>query len=143
MKCQWLVEKLLGQIDKRLRQAFAHQLICCLEGVHVFCLGILVNYHQWWIYPFIQHTSNLLLQDLGRTAYQMFNKAVHLEQIMRQQGDTVEQQRFRELLFRLRDAKATISDWEYLMSRTPIHCTISEFASAIHLYPNNWSCIRT
>ena len=48
---------------------------------------------------------------------------------MRQQGDTV------ELLLRLRDAKATTSDWEYLMSRTPMHCTTSEFASAIHLYP--------
>ena len=42
--------------------------------------------------------------------------SVHLEQIMRQQGNTVEQQRFRELLLRLRDAT-------------------SEFASAIHLYP--------
>ena len=47
-----------------------------------------------------------------------------------------EQVKFRDILLRLRDAKVTLSDCNYLMSRTPtrVH-DLSPFSTALHLIP--------
>ena len=43
------------------------------------CLGILVNCHQWWIYPSIPTTDTRTeLSDQGRTAYIQFDRAFTL-----------------------------------------------------------------
>lgn len=76
------------------------------------------------------------LSDLGRSVYQSFDKAVVLNQVMRQVGQSIEQVRFREILLRLRDAKSDRADWEHLMTRRDGQVTDrNSFADALHLFP--------
>ena len=55
---------------------------------------------------------------------------------MRQAGQDPEQVKFRDILLRLRNTKVTLSNWNYLMSRTPtrVH-DLSPFSTALHLIP--------
>ena len=55
------------------------------------------------------------LSDLGRSAYQLFNKAIVLDQVMRQSGDDDQQIIFRNILLWLGNGKLTTSDWQCLM----------------------------
>ena len=86
--------------------------------------------------PLYTTHSRSELSDQGMTAYQNFNKAIVLEQVMRQAGHDPEQVKFCNILLRLRDANVTVADWKHLMEQTPtnLHDT-SEFANALHLHP--------
>ena len=63
--------------------------------------------------------SHSPLSDAGSAAYQLFDHAIVLKQVMRQSGQDADQVLFREILLRLRDARLTIHDWEQLMKHTP------------------------
>ena len=69
--------------------------------------------------PLYTTDSSSYLSGQGRAAYQTFNQAVVLEQVIRQAGSNPEQVKFRDILLRLRDAKLTVADWNHLMTRTP------------------------
>ena len=58
------------------------------------------------------------LSDLGSIDYHLFDRAVVLYRVMRQAGQDAGQDRFRNLLLRLRNAELTVEDWKYLMTRT-------------------------
>lgn len=58
------------------------------------------------------------LSDQGSAAYQLFDCAIVLKQVMRQSEQDPDQVLFRDILLRLRDAMLTISDWEQLMKQT-------------------------
>ncbi|XP_057855871.2 uncharacterized protein LOC131876112 [Cryptomeria japonica] len=65
---------------------------------------------------------------------------VTLDRIFRQDGENIQQQRFRQLLTNLRDANPIIDDWELLMMRIPINLNVAtneEFDNAIHLFSTN------
>ena len=75
------------------------------------------------------------LSDLRQTAYLSFTKAIVLARVMCQTGEHPQQVAFRDILLRLRNAKVTQNDWEYLMTRTSNVSNLQDFNNAIHLYP--------
>ena len=84
----------------------------------------------------IHHVSRSPLSDQGSAAYQVFNCATVLKQVMHQSGQDSDQVLFRGILLRLRDARLTISDWEQLMKQTPAEMTdLAPFTNALHLHP--------
>ena len=85
--------------------------------------------------PLYTTVSRTELSDLGSADYHLFNKAIVLDQVMRQAGVDTEQQLFRDLLLRLRDGHTSVEDWKHLMKQT--HAVVGEttpFAEALHLF---------
>ena len=86
--------------------------------------------------PLYTTLSRSIDSDLGRAAYQAFDKAVTLTQVMRQSGQDQDQVRFRELLLQLRDSQVTQEDWELLMTRSAANVADTRpFENALHLHP--------
>ena len=76
------------------------------------------------------------LSDLSSSAYQLFDHAVVLNQVMRQSGDDPSQVQFLKMLLWLRDSQVTQYDWRHFMNRTPAQVQdLSLFTSALHLFP--------
>jgi len=50
-------------------------------------------------------------------SYLQFREVYKLEKIQRQSGDSIEQQRFREILLRLREGENSLDDWKQLTTR--------------------------
>ena len=128
--------KTLGQMDRRLRQAFPH---CALEvfgGCSCLLFGDFGQLPPVMDLPLYTTDSRSELSDQGRAAYQNFKQAVVLDQVMRQSGQDPQQVLFRDILLRLRDAKVTVPDWNRLMAQTPTHVQdLSPFCTALHLIP--------
>ena len=86
--------------------------------------------------PLYTIDSRTELSVLGRAAYQTFQQAVVLDQVMRQTGHDPQQVQFCEILLRLRNARVTVADWNCLMTRTPTQVQdLSPFVTALHLIP--------
>ena len=67
----------------------------------------------------------------------MFHCAIVLEQVMRLAGKDADQEVFRNLLLRLRNAESTLEDWKCLMRQTPAQVRdVTPFSGAIYLYPS-------
>ena len=61
--------------------------------------------------PLYTTVSRTELYDLGSADYHLFDKAIVLDQVMRQAGVDTEHQLFRDLLLRLRrDGQTTVED---------------------------------
>ena len=87
--------------------------------------------------PLYTTDSRSELSDQGRAAYQTFQQAVVLDQVMHQAGQDPEEVKFQHILLRLRDAEVTVPNWNHLMTRTPTKVQdISPFSTALHLIPN-------
>jgi len=69
--------------------------------------------------PLYTTAARSALSDLGSAAYQLFDRAVVLKQVMYQSGQSPTQVLFHDILLRLRDARLTENDWEQLMEQTP------------------------
>ena len=108
--------KLFGQVDSRLRQAFPHAADQVLGGCSCLLFGDFGQLPPVMDLPLYSSLSRSPLSDLGRTAYQMFDKAVILAQVMRQNGEDPEQVIFRDTLLSLRDGNLTTSQWQHLMT---------------------------
>ncbi len=68
----------------------------------------------------------------------MFDKAVVLTVNKRVGGDSFDQQKFRNLLFRLRNGDSSEEDWKLLLTRQPNQVTeIKEFENSTRLYFSN------
>ena len=86
--------------------------------------------------PLYNTDSQTELSDQGRAAYQTFQQAVVLDQVMRQTGQDPEQVKFRDILLRLRDTQVTVADWKHHMTCTPTKAQdISSFATTLHFIP--------
>ena len=84
--------------------------------------------------PLYTTVSRTELSDLRSADYHLFDKAIVLDQVMRQAGVDTEQQLFRDLL-RLRDGQTTVEDWKHLMKQTPaVVGATTPFAEALHLF---------
>ena len=128
--------KILGQVDRRLRQAFPNRAQELFGGCSCLLLGDFGQLPPVIDLPLYTIDSRAELSDQGRAAYQTFQQAVVLDQVMRQAGQDPEQVKFRDILLRLRDAKVTVADWNHLMTRTPTRVQdVSLFATALHLIP--------
>ena len=128
--------KTFGQVDRRLRQAFPHNVQEVFGGCSCLLFGDFGQLPPVMDLPLYTTDSRSELSDQGRAAYQTFQQAVVLNQVMRQAGQDPEQVRFRDILLRLRDAKVTLADWNHLMTRTPTRVQdITAFTSALHVIP--------
>ena len=86
--------------------------------------------------PLYTTVSRTPLSDLGSSAYQMFNHAIVLEQVMRQSGQDPQQIVFCQILLNLRDGKVTTKDWQHLMKQTPAQVQdLIPFNAALYLHP--------
>ena len=93
--------------------------------------------------PLYTTASRTSLSDLGSTAYQLFNCAIVLDQVMRQAGQDPSQVLFRDILLRLRNGQTTTSDWQHLMNRTPTKVSdLTPFHSALHLHPTTEAVVE-
>ena len=55
--------------------------------------------------PLYTTSTSSLLSDIGANVYQTFDRAVILDQIMRQSGDDSSQSLFRDILLRLKNCE--------------------------------------
>ena len=125
--------KTLGQVDRRLRQAFPHHAQEVFGGCSCLLFG---DFGQLPPVPLYTTASKSELSDQGRAAYQSFKHAVVLDQVMRQSGQDPQQVHFCNILQRLRDAKVTKDDWDCLVRQTLTQIpNQTPFDSALHLLP--------
>ena len=135
--------KMFRQVDRRLHQAFPQHSDQLLGGF--LCLlfgdfGQLPPVMDLTLYSTVPRTA---LSDLGSSAYQLFDHAVVLNQVMRQSGEDPSQVLFRNMLLRLRDGQVTQDDWRHLMNRTPAQLQdLSPFTTALHLFPTTEAVVE-
>ena len=128
--------KLFGQVDRRLRQVFPQHSNQPLGGCSCLLFGDFGQLPPVMDLPLYTTLSSSTLSDIGSSCYQTFNRAVVLDQIMRQSGHDPSQVTFRDILLRLRNCELTENDWNHLMTRTPAHIfNASNFDDALHLFP--------
>ena len=128
--------KTLGQVDRRLRQAFPHHAQEVFGGCSCLLVGDFGQLPPVMDLPLYTIDSRSELSNQGREAYQSFHQAVVLDQVMRQTGHDPQQVLFRDILMRLRDAKVSVDDWNCLMTQTPTNVQdITAFSTSLHLIP--------
>ena len=81
--------------------------------------------------------SRTELSDLGSVNYHLFDRAITLDQVMRQAGNDSAQQLFRNILMRLRNGELRVEDWKHLIQQTPVEVgdDTSGFDEALRLFP--------
>ena len=128
--------KTLGQVDRRLRQAFPHHAQEVFGGCSCLLVGDFGQLPPVMDLPLYTIDSHSELSNQGREAYQSFHQAIVLDQVMRQTGHDPQQVLFRDILMRLRDAKVSVDDWNCLMTQTPTNLQdITAFSTSLHLIP--------
>ena len=86
--------------------------------------------------PLYTTTPRTALSDLGSSAYQLFDHAVVLNQVMRQSGQDPSQVLFHDILLHLRDGQVTQDHWKHLMKQTPAQLhDLTPFTTALRLFP--------
>ena len=129
--------KMFGQVDSRLRQVFPHCSDQVLGGCSCLLFGDFGQLPPVMDLPLYTTSTSSSLSDIGSSCFQSFDRAVILDQIMRQSGQDPSQVLFRDILLRLRNGEVTESDWKHLMTRTPAHVTdaTSSFNTSLCLFP--------
>ena len=128
--------KTFGQVDRRLRQVFPHQADNVFGGCSCLLFGDFGQLPPVMDLPLYTTDPRSALSDLGNSAYQLFNKAIVLNQVMHQSGQEHSQVLFRTILHRMRNGSITEDDWRELMKHTRSQLADdTQFTSALHLRP--------
>ena len=130
MRCQWLGGR---SLDKWTRDSVKLSHSILTSNWEDF--GQLPPVMDLTLYTTAPQTP---LAVLGSSAYQLFDHAVVLNQVMQQSGEDPSQVLFRQvlLLLQLRDGQVTKDEWRHFMSRTPAQVSdLSPFTAALHLFP--------
>ncbi|XP_057872225.2 uncharacterized protein LOC131078521 [Cryptomeria japonica] len=120
-------ERLLENIDARLRQAFPSNANENFTGD----LGQL---------PPVNDRPPYNSRRQAKILWEQFTTIITLDHIYQQEGQGNDQERFRQLLMNIRDAKPALDDWILLMTRSSMTIdttTNQEFDSCVHLFSTN------
>ena len=79
-RCPWWE----GRLDKRLHQVFPHQADMLFGGCSCLLFGDFDQFLSVMNLPLYTTVSCSALSDLGSTAYQLFDHAIVLKQVMHQ-----------------------------------------------------------
>ena len=128
--------KMFGQVDQRLQQVFPHHANVVLGGCSCLLFGDFGQLPPVMDLPLYTTVPRSALSDLGSAAYQSFDHAIIVDQIMRQRGEDPDQVLFRDILLRLRNGRVTEDDWKHLMKQTPAQVEdLTSFSTALRLHP--------
>ena len=128
--------KMLGQVDRRLSQVFPHKADQGFGGCSILLFGDFGQLPPVMDLPIYTTDPRSALSDLGSSAYQLFDKTIVLNQVMRQSGQQPGQVLFRAKLHRMRNGSSTEDDWRELMKHTRSQLADdSHFTSALYLHP--------
>ena len=130
MRCPWLEERPLVKLT-----SVSVTVISCLEAAPAYCFGDFGQLPPVMDLPLYTTVSQTAVSDLGSTAYQLFDHAIVLDQVMCQSGEDDDQVRYCNILLRMRDGEVT-EDWQHLMKQTQVQVQdLAPFCNALHLYP--------
>ncbi|XP_059076823.1 uncharacterized protein LOC131057818 [Cryptomeria japonica] len=127
-------QNMLENIDSRLRQAYPQSAHLSFAGISMILVGDLGQL------PPVNDRPAYASNRRAKLLWEEFKIVVTLDKIFRQDGENIQQQRFRQLLTNLRDANPQIDDWKLLMMRTPTNIDVasnSEFENTVHLFSTN------
>ena len=102
--------KTFGQIDKHLRQLFPHHADQLFGGCSCLLFGDFGQQPPVMDLPLYTSVSWTALSDLSSSAYQLFDRAIVLDQVMHQSGEDDDQVRFRNILLHMRDGQVPEED---------------------------------
>ena len=98
---------MFGQVDKRLRQVFPHHADQLFGGCSCLLFGDFGQLPPVMDLPLYTTVSRTALSDLGSSAYQLFDRAIVLDQVMHQSGEDPNQMLFHNILLCMRDGQVT------------------------------------
>lgn len=129
-----LGQRMMAWIDKRLRQATG-KLGSPLGGVSVILVGDFAQLPPVRDRPLFAEPSTNELSIHGYYIYCTFDTVVFLQQVIRQNGSDPRSERFRQLLFQLRNGNITQEDWHLLLEHDPQKAQNQQgFADAVRLF---------
>ena len=103
-------------IDKRLREIRPEKSMLPFGGMSIVLMGDFAQLPPMGDLPMFTSKSELsLYQYVGKALFDMFDKTIIFDEIMRQQGD--DQKHFRDILDRLAKGDFTRDDWYSLKER--------------------------
>ena len=146
--CQYLIIdeksmiscKQFGWLDRRCRQIFPEASDILFGGLNVILFGDFFQLPPVGGKPLFSDDalgSTNVAGLYGRNAYRAFDRTVELNVVIRQQGESLAQKRFREALDSLRNSEVTREYWQTLSSRVQCQLTIQEVSSfdgALRIY---------
>jgi len=110
--------RMLGLIDKRLRQAFPEKNNETFGGCSIIMFGDFGQLPPVSDLPmYVKSVSSDTLTNSGLAAYKQFNEVYELDIVQRQSGESEEQRNFRDILLRLRDGDSSLDNWKALTKR--------------------------
>lgn len=130
---------MLYKIESRIQQAKNNQLL--FGGISVILIGDPGQLLPVLATPLYDQTIKTGFSFKGFEAYKMFKTAVKFKKMVRQQNLTncPKQQKFIELLARLRNGESTVDDWKLLLERSTTPEKLRNFENAIRLCDLNES----
>ena len=127
----------LAWLDRRCLQIFPERADDAFGELNIILFGDFFQLPPVGSRPLFSDSKKTVDDVQGRKVYRSFDKTVELDVIMRQQGDSKEQQDFRDALQGLRSSRVTREHWETLTSRVQSKLTPTEvatFDTALRIY---------
>ncbi len=140
-----LSQVLFAQIDHRLRQATG-RFDLLFGGLSIILVGDPGQLLPVSGMPLYAFPTKSLLASHGLNCYRNFKIVIRLEQSERQKNanNDPNQEYFINMLLRLRNMDASDSqledDWKFILKNVETPESLSRFADAIRLFPDNASC---
>ncbi|XP_059073492.1 uncharacterized protein LOC131874231 [Cryptomeria japonica] len=127
-------QNMLESINSRLRQALPQSANMRFAGISMILVGDLGQ-----LLP-VNDTPAYDSNKRAKLLWEEFKTMITLDKLFRQDGENIQQQRFRQLLTNLRDTNPKSDDWKLLMMRTPISLDVAsnnDFDNVVHLFSTN------
>ena len=113
---------MLGWIDKRCRQGTG-ELDKPFGGISMILVGDIAQLPPVGDKVLYHKKPNGEVGTMGYCMYKKFTKIIKLSINERSKGNDIEQETFRNALYRLRNGNSTEEDWKLFLTRTPCNRT--------------------